>query len=152
MIAARLGNIELLEASSESDPTAGARLGFPISTVDGSQTCTVVLFHIEPGKRAPMHRDSADEVALVLEGQGELTLGDETVPIETGDVALLTRMTPHSVKNTGDKTLRLVTFLPAATVTTVFEQPIMPFGQRIIGTPDLLVAAGIIPAPEGVPA
>jgi hypothetical protein len=53
-------------------------------------------------------------------------------------------MVPHSMRNVGDETLRVVGFFPSSTVMSTFDQPIVPtgeppseppFGQRTFLTP-----------------
>lgn len=41
---------------------------------------------LPPGYRTPTHQHRSEEVALVLEGAGELTIGDRTVAVTRGDV------------------------------------------------------------------
>lgn len=148
MIAANLGELELLEGFDANDPTMRARFGFPITGVTGSQSCTSVYIEIDPGNWAGMHQDITDEVAYVLAGEGEGIIGDATAPVKAGDIVLLPRMVPHGLRNTGRETLRILTFLPGATLAQVWDREVQPIGTKIIGTPDFLVAAGMLPAPE----
>lgn len=151
MIAANIDTVELLEGGYEGEPDSTIKFGFLIGSIHGSQTSTSLLFEIPAGHTAPKHQDSADEIALVVQGSGELTVGDETVQVKPGDMALLPRMVPHQVKNTSSETMRLVTFLPSATIANIFEKPIAPLGTRLLGSPDWLVATGAMRAPEGAP-
>jgi quercetin dioxygenase-like cupin family protein len=152
MISANIDKVEMLEGGYEGEPNSMIRFGFLIGSINGSQTCTSLLFEIPEGHTSPAHADSADEVAFVLQGNADVTIGDQTVSVGPGDIAQLPRMVPHTVKNTGQGTVRLLTFLPTATVSNVFEKPIWPLGTRMLGSPDWLVATGVIPAPGGAPA
>jgi quercetin dioxygenase-like cupin family protein len=152
MTTANLDTAEMLEAWVEGDPSVRCKLGFLIGSHNGSTSSTSLLFEIAPGYAAPTHQDSADEIAVILQGSGEVTIGDQTVSVNAGDMALLPRMVPHGVRNAGQETMRILTFLPAATVANVFEKPLAPFNQRVLGSLDWLVATGILPAPERVPA
>ena len=44
-------------------------------------------------------------------------------------------LVPHGVRNVGDETARCVGFFSAATVESTFDRPMMPFGERKVGTP-----------------
>ncbi len=58
-------------------------------------------------------------------------------------------MVPHGVRNSGDETARCVGFFSAAVVESTFDQPLMPFGQHVVGTPapEAVGSAGEISAP-----
>lgn len=76
----------------------------------GGEKLGCSLVELEPGKRSwPYHYHLANEEALyVLEGRGELRLGDRCIPLVAGDyVALPCRpQGAHQTHNTGDTPLR----------------------------------------------
>ncbi len=47
-------------------------------------------------------------------------------------------MVPHALRNVGDETVRVVGFFSSNVVVSTFDQPIMPLGQRVVGTPPVL--------------
>ncbi len=47
-------------------------------------------------------------------------------------------MAPHGLRNVGDETVRVVGFFSSNVVVSTFDQPVMPFGQRVVGTPPVL--------------
>jgi hypothetical protein len=47
-------------------------------------------------------------------------------------------MVPHGLRNVGDETVRVVGFFSSNVVVATFDQPMMPFGQRVVGTPPVL--------------
>jgi len=67
----------------------------------------------EPGQTQAVH-DHADQdkFYLVLEGEGEFVVGDETQTVGVGGVVLAPAGVPHGVKNTG--TARLIIFMGIA--------------------------------------
>lgn len=95
----------------------------------------MVYFEIEPGHYLGTHTDSAEEILLILSGAVEASLGEETGRLTAGQAALIPAMAPHGVRNTGEVTARCVGFFAAATVESTFDQPMMPLGQREVGTP-----------------
>jgi hypothetical protein len=53
-------------------------------------------------------------------------------------MALVPAMVPHGMRNAGEETVRVVGFFSSNVVVSTFDQPMMPFGQRVVGTPPVL--------------
>ena len=65
------------------------------------------------GAETPHRHVAHDVAALVLCGQGAMTVGGERRSIAAGDVTVIPRGTPHFFANTGrDVSVALVTFTP----------------------------------------
>jgi quercetin dioxygenase-like cupin family protein len=135
MQAVQIDELELFEGWSQSDPGMRVRAGFPISSGTGTKSTAVVYFELEPGEHLGSHTDSAEEVLLILEGKGEATIGDEQAAVQTGTLAVVPALVPHSVKNIGEETLRVVGFFSSSTVLSVFADPMEPFATRYFTTP-----------------
>jgi quercetin dioxygenase-like cupin family protein len=104
----------------------------------GTKNSAVVYFEIEPGCRLGSHTDSAEETLVILEGEAEATVGDEQGRVSAGDMTVVPAMAPHALRNVGDETVRVVGFFSSNVVASVFDRPLMPFGQRaVIPTPIL---------------
>jgi len=132
---ADLNYLELGDAWYENDPAMHVKVNFPLYAATGNESTAVVYFEIEPGHYLGTHTDSAEEILLILAGAVEVTLRDEHGLASTGQAALIPAMAPHSVRNTGNETARCVGFFSSAIVESTFEQPLMPFGTRTVGTP-----------------
>ena len=144
MFTVRLSDLELQEGGYENDPTMRTKVNFPFSAATGSKNTAVAYFEIEPGHRLGTHTDSAEEILLIHEGEAEVTVGDEQGQVSAGEIALAPAMVPHSVRNVGDETVRVVAFFSSSTVMSTFDQPVVPmgeppgespFGQRTFLTP-----------------
>ena len=138
MIAERIDQLELMEVWYENDPTMRLKVNFPFFLGTGTKSTAVVYFEIEPGHRLGTHTDSAEEILLILEGEAEVTLGDEQGRISAGVMALVPAMVPHGLRNVSEETVRVVGFFSSNVVVSTFDQPMMPFGQRVVGTPPVL--------------
>jgi len=138
VISAQIGELELMEAWYEDDPTMQVKVNFPFFLGTGNKNTAVVYFEIEPDHRLGTHTDSAEEILLFLEGTAEVTVGDESGRVSAGEMAVVPAMVPHGMRNVGDETLRVVGFFPSNVVVATFDQPMMPFGQRVVGTPPVL--------------
>ena len=135
MLAVQLAERELAHITSEADETRRIRVDFPISSVDGAASTSVVYFELEPGEHTGMHTDSAEELVLILSGRVEATVGGERGEISAGGIGLVPALVPHDVRNVGDETVRVVGFFSSGIVVSVFEDPLMPLGRRVVGTP-----------------
>jgi quercetin dioxygenase-like cupin family protein len=138
MIAERIEDLELAEVSYEDDPTMRVKVNFPFYVGTGTKNTAVVYFELEPGCRLGSHTDSAEEILLILEGEAEATVGDETGLVSKGDMAVVPAMVPHALRNVGDETVKVVGFFSSNVVASTFDRPMMPFGQRVVGTPPVL--------------
>ena len=138
MIADRIDQLELLEVWYEDDPTMRVKVNFPFFLGTGTKNTAVVYFEIEPGRRLGTHTDSAEEILLILEGEAEVTLRDERGRVSAGEMALVPARVPHGLRNAGEETVRAMGFFSSNVIVSTFDQPMMPFGQRVVGTPPVL--------------
>jgi quercetin dioxygenase-like cupin family protein len=138
VISAKIGELELLEGWYEDDPTMRVRFNFPFFVGTGTKNTAVVYFELEPGCRLGTHTDSAEEILLILEGEAEASVGDEQGRVSAGEMAVVPAMVPHALRNVGDETVRVVGFFSSNVVASTFDRPMMPLGQRAVGTPPVL--------------
>jgi quercetin dioxygenase-like cupin family protein len=138
MIAERIKDLELMEVWYEDDPTMRLKVNFPFFLGTGTKNTAVVYFEIEPGHRLGTHTDSAEEILLILEGEVEVYLGDEEGLLSAGEMALVPAMVPHGIRNVGEEMVRVAGFFSSNVIVSTFDQPMMPFGQRVVGTPPVL--------------
>lgn len=90
----------------------GGRIG-PIGPRVGARRLGYNLTEVAPGKAAfPLHSHRAnEEMFFILEGVGELRLGDATYPVRQGDVIACPpggAQTAHQLRNTGEAPLRFL--------------------------------------------
>ena len=105
------GDLERTERSH------GEKLGFrrvSLGAAAGGEKLGCSLYEVPPGKRAwPRHYHFANEEAIfVLEGRGEVRIGEKEVAISAGDYATLLagEVGSHQVINTSDAPLRYLCF------------------------------------------
>ena len=113
------------------------RVAFPHSSAVGTASTATVYFELEPGSHLGSHQDSAEELLLVIEGEGEATVGDETVPATEGAILTVPAMVLHDIRNVGSGPLRVLGFFSASTVVATFDEPAAPDGPQVfvIGAP-----------------
>ena len=145
MLALQLEDQELAHISSQTDETRRIRVDFPISSVAGAASTAVVYFELEPGEHTGMHTDSAEEIVLILSGRAEAIVGDERGELSAGGLGVVPALVPHDVRNIGEETVRVVGFFSSGIVASVFDDPLMPAGKRVVGTP-LPEESEVVPA------
>ena len=138
MIAESIDQLELMDVWYEDDPTMRAKVNFPFFLGTGTRSTAVVYFEIEPGHRLGTHTDSAEEILLIQDGEAEVTLGEDRGRLSAGAMALVPAMVPHSLRNMGEETVRVLGFFSSNVTVATFDRPMMPFGQRVVGTPPVL--------------
>ena len=93
-----------------------------------------------PGTGIPLHvHTNEDEVFRVLEGEMELTVGDKTTILKSGDLAFGPRGVPHSWKIVGDKKAKIILSVFPAGIEHMFEE----LGKLPPGPPDFPKVADI---------
>ncbi len=61
---------------------------------------------------APLHAHEEEQVFIVLQGELEITLGDEIRRVRAGDAALIPPWVPHSVRSFEEPAYQLDVFSP----------------------------------------
>ena len=75
----------------EKSPVSGFHARFVHSA-----TMSVAHWRIEAGSELPEHTHVHEMIVNMLEGEFELTVGDETRVLRAGDVAVIASNVPHS--------------------------------------------------------
>src|SRR5262245_27804524 len=128
-----LNALQLTEAWPESDPNRRVRFTFPINAETGAERSSVAYAELPSGGVIPSHFDSANEVVLVLEGNVTFELDGTSESVPMGRLVQIASNAKHSVHNPGAETARLVFFFDEAADTVTFDEPLMPFGERVLG-------------------
>jgi len=93
---------------------AGSQLFHKVKSEDTNGVFSVIEIVSPPGKGVSLHvHEREDELVYLLDGEIEVTLGDQTMTVVPGVMALLPRGVPHGFINNRDKPSRLLdTILP----------------------------------------
>ena len=110
----------------------GLSVTFPISSATGTADTAAVYLVFEPGGQLPEHTDSAEEWLLVLEGTIEATVDGETGILEAGQLAVVPAIAPHSARNVGDGTARVLGFFGASTNVAHFTEELAPGVKTLV--------------------
>ena len=106
--------IVVLPNTGEELNIAGSQTFHKIKSKDTNGVSSVMEFVTPPGKGAALHvHEREDELVYLLDGEIEVTLGDQKMKAIPGVMALLPRGIPHGFTNIGSKPSRLLdTILP----------------------------------------
>jgi len=64
---------------------------------------------LEPkGGQVPWHNQEQEEVYFIVEGEGEMCLGEERIAVRTGQAVFIPSKVFHQLTNTGDKPMRMI--------------------------------------------
>lgn len=94
-----------------------------------------VYFEIEPGDHLGRHTDSAEELLLILEGEMEVTIGDEKSAASKGTIALVPPMVPHDLRNIGTSKAKVLGFFGGANnIVATFDEVWLPTNSNTVNT------------------
>jgi quercetin dioxygenase-like cupin family protein len=124
--------LELMEGWFNIDSTVRFRANFALHGGNGAERSSVVVIVLEPGEALGQHTDSAEEVLLVVGGNVEIQVAGDRVRARQGTLAVVPPMAPHSIRNVGSETARVIGFFPSPTVISAFAEPIQPMNEAIL--------------------
>ena len=122
--------VEFSDAWIDGDGSARWRSASVAGAGTGARASGASLLEVPRGCRLPRHTDSAEEVVVVVQGEAEVVVGSKRVSVPQGQMAVVPECQPHEVRNTGDGSLRFFAIYAAPAVTTTYEQPVQPDGER----------------------
>lgn len=82
----------------------------------GSAAITMGEVVLQPGATLPRHLHKVEEVIFIVEGNGQVALGDETLEVSPNTTIYAPAGVRHQFTNTGAIPLRLVFAFPAVEV------------------------------------
>lgn len=138
MTTVNVNQLELNEFIAKKDNKQHCRATFPLIGAHGSKELATVYFELEPGDNLGMHTDSAEELLVILDGEVVATIGNERAQVSKGGLALVPKMIPHDLVNTGSTTARVLgVFGGANNIVATFEKEMLPTNSRVVDTAQL---------------
>lgn len=130
-----LNQLELLQFNGKNAPNQRTKATFPLLGAHGTKSLATVYFELEPGDYLGRHTDSEEELLIILEGELELTVGDQKGEVHAGHVALVPKMVPHDARNIGAAKARVLgVFGGANNIVATFDNEWMPMNVRVMDT------------------
>lgn len=135
MISVDLNKLELNEFVAEGNPGQRCKSTFPLLGAHGTKNSASVFVELDPGEELGTHTDSAEETLLILEGDVEVTVGNETEKASKGQMVLVPVMEPHNFRNIGTEKAKVLGFFGGANnIVATFEQVWSPIGSNMVDT------------------
>jgi mannose-6-phosphate isomerase-like protein (cupin superfamily) len=78
-----------------------------VTALHADSLCSSFLIRVDSAVAPHLHRFHTEHV-VVLEGEGEMLLGDTVRTLRAGDTVVIPRNTPHAVKVTSGVPLRVI--------------------------------------------
>jgi quercetin dioxygenase-like cupin family protein len=125
-----LDRLDLADAWIDGVPSARWRSAAAHGPSTGASSSGSSLIEVDEGCMLPRHTDSAEETIVVLDGQAEVTVGEDRAEVAAQGMALVPKDAPHSVRNAGLGKLRFVAFYSAHDVVSRYEEEVQPDGGR----------------------
>lgn len=131
MLGVDLNSVDLIENFE------GLRVAFPLTSAEGTSALATVWMEVAPGGALPEHTDSAEEILLVVDGEVEAFVGDETKTLHARELAVVPALAPHGLRNVTDRPANVLGVFAGSTNVAVFTDPIGPDGLRVfvVGAP-----------------
>ncbi|MEQ6168520.1 cupin domain-containing protein [Ekhidna sp. MALMAid0563] len=135
MITVDLNHLELNEFVGVLEKKQHCKATFPLIGAHGSKELATVYFEIAPGDMLGRHTDSAEELLIILEGEAEVEIGNESICTKKGSVALVPKDIPHNLWNIGSETLKVLgVFGGANNIVATFEEEFLPLNTNVVDT------------------
>ena len=112
--------IQNTDLAWESTDLTGVKVRNLVNEESGAATTTVGELLLEPGGCLPRHYHYIEEVFYVVEGNGEVTCGDETFPAGCGAAFLAPAGVVHGFRSTTDKPWVVLFIYPTVNPKTIF--------------------------------
>lgn len=139
MTTVNLNNLDLTEFTAQNDQNQHCYASFPMFGAHGTEKSATVYFELEPGNNLGRHTDSAEELLLILEGEVEVSVGNETGILKKGSIARVPVMIPHDIKNIGNTRARVLGFFGGANhIVATFEKTWLPTQSNVVDTSELV--------------
>jgi len=81
---------------------------------DGAGNFCMRRFDVEPGGHAPRHTHDWEHEIYVVQGRGEVLIGDQWHAISPGTVVYVPPNVDHQIKNSSDEHLAFLCLVPQA--------------------------------------
>ncbi len=73
-----------------------------------NEQSSLTLLSFKAGKERSLHCDEKDEVAQIIEGLADITVGENTYRLQAGEMIVMPAKTPHGLKAIEDTKMLLL--------------------------------------------
>lgn len=135
IISSELSKLELVHFTSQESPDLSCKATFPLLGAHGTENIATVYFELEPGCRLGRHKDSAEELLVVLKGTLDVEIDGVVQRVSAGSIVLVPRMLIHGAVNVGTDTARVLgVFGGANNIVAMFENGWDQLATNVVDT------------------
>jgi len=108
-----IGNLSQLEGKPISNPAAkNASMKVLVSPAEGWMDGSCHVIEVEKDGYTPFHSHPWPHINYVIEGNGELKIGETVTRVTAGSYAFVPGSTMHQFRNAGDGWFRFICIVP----------------------------------------
>jgi quercetin dioxygenase-like cupin family protein len=85
----------------------------------GSESITIAEVTVAPGAKTPVHYHPTEEAMVILEGQLDAILGEDTFPVSAGQIVVAPPTVKHGFVNNSNAPARLYGIHPVNNPVTI---------------------------------
>jgi quercetin dioxygenase-like cupin family protein len=133
--AVNVSELELDHDWSDERPDVSSRSAFATHWLKGATDSSVAYFELDPGQSIGRHIHSCEETIVVLDGEVEISVADESAVVTSGGMGVAPARAPHNARCVGDGVARCLGFFSSASVVSVYDDLLQPGNTHRSGTP-----------------
>lgn len=96
------------------DGAQGVRMEILVGRADGAPNFAMRHFVVDPGGHTPHHQHDYEHQVVILEGEAEVTHGDEKRRLGAGSALMVDANCMHQFRNVGAGALRFICLVPVS--------------------------------------
>jgi quercetin dioxygenase-like cupin family protein len=101
-----------IEAKDAGTGTSKLNIRWLINKETGAKNFAMRLFEMIAGGYSPLHSHDWEHEIFILEGEGVVVGGENTVKFEAGDAIFIPPNEKHQLKNNSKKPCKFLCFIP----------------------------------------
>jgi mannose-6-phosphate isomerase-like protein (cupin superfamily) len=102
-----------IESIQGNEGTTIKQFFHPHNTLNGINY-SIAQFTLEPQKKSKLHKLTSSEIYYILEGNGNLKIGNESIPVQKDDSVYVPPNSDQMIENKGDNDLRFLCIVEPA--------------------------------------
>ena len=101
-----------VEAKDAGTGTSKLTIRWLITRETGAKNFAMRLFEMDAGGYSPLHSHNWEHEIFILEGEGLVVGGEETVKFVAGDAIFIPSNEKHQLRNNSNKTCKFLCLIP----------------------------------------
>jgi len=95
-----------------TDGASKVKIRWVITKEMGAPNFAMRVFEVEPKGYTPLHKHPWEHEVFILQGDGQLSDGEKTMPFKEGDAVFVPADEMHQFKNSGGNVLKFICLVP----------------------------------------